>query len=68
MVGLVRRRAGGPLRLAQGRWGMSWQIVPRRLHELLADANPDRARRATEAMLRMSKLNIAELERAADGR
>ena len=50
------------------RWGMSWQIVPRRLHELLADANPDRARRATQAMLRMSKLNIAELERAADGR
>ena len=50
------------------RWGMSWQIAPRRLHELLADANPDRARRATEAMLRMSKLNIAELERAADGR
>ena len=49
------------------RWGMSWQIVPRRLHELLADANPDRARRATEAMLRMSKLNIAELERAAEG-
>ena len=49
------------------RWGMSWQIVPRRLHELLADANPDRARRAMEAMLRMSKLNITELERAADG-
>jgi hypothetical protein len=50
------------------RWGMSWQIVPRRLHELLADANPDRARRAMEAMLQMSKLNIAELDRAADGR
>ena len=50
------------------RWGMSWQIVPRRPHELLADADPDRARRATEATLRMSKLNIAELERAADGR
>lgn len=50
------------------RWGMSWQIVPRRLHELLADANPVRARRAVEAMLRMSKLNIVELERAADGR
>ena len=47
---------------------MSWQIVPRRLHELLADANPDRARRATAAMLRMSKFNIAELECAADGR
>jgi predicted 3-demethylubiquinone-9 3-methyltransferase (glyoxalase superfamily) len=49
------------------RWGMSWQIVPRRLHELLGDANPDRARQAMEAMLRMSKLTIAELERAADG-
>ena len=52
------------------RWGRieNWQIVPRRLHELLVNANPDRARRTTEAMLRMSKLNIAELERAAEGR
>jgi predicted 3-demethylubiquinone-9 3-methyltransferase (glyoxalase superfamily) len=50
------------------RWGMSWQVVPRRLHELLADPNPDRARRAMEAMLRMNKLNITQLERAADGR
>jgi predicted 3-demethylubiquinone-9 3-methyltransferase (glyoxalase superfamily) len=50
------------------RWGLSWQVVPVRLHELLADANPARSRRAMEAMLRMGKLNIAELERAADGR
>ena len=49
------------------RWGMSWQVVPRRLHELLGDGNPDRARRAMQAMLRMSKLSIAELDRAADG-
>jgi len=49
------------------RWGLSWQVVPTRLHELLADPNPDRARRTVEAMLRMGKLNIAELERAADG-
>jgi predicted 3-demethylubiquinone-9 3-methyltransferase (glyoxalase superfamily) len=49
------------------RWGLSWQVVPTRLHELLADPNPDRARRTVEAMLRMSKLSIAELERAADG-
>ncbi len=47
------------------RWGLSWQIVPTRLYQLLAD--PDRSRRAMEAMLKMSKLNIAELERAADG-
>jgi predicted 3-demethylubiquinone-9 3-methyltransferase (glyoxalase superfamily) len=48
------------------RWGLSWQIVPRRLFELLADADADRSRRAMQAMLTMTKLNIAELERAAD--
>src|SRR5437660_7921886 len=40
------------------RWGLSWQIVPARLHQLLADPDPDRARRATEAMLKMDKLII----------
>ena len=48
------------------RWGLSWQIVPKRLFELLGDANPARAKRAMEAMLKMQKLNIAEIERAAD--
>jgi predicted 3-demethylubiquinone-9 3-methyltransferase (glyoxalase superfamily) len=50
------------------RWGLSWQVVPTRLHELLSDPGPGRARRALEAMLRMGKLDVAELERAADGR
>lgn len=49
------------------RWGLSWQIVPTRLQELLADLDPDRSRRAMEAMLAMGKLDIAALERAADG-
>jgi hypothetical protein len=49
------------------RWGLSWQIVPTRLFQLLADPDPDRSRRAMQAMLKMAKLNIAELERAADG-
>jgi len=49
------------------RWGLSWQIVPTRLFQLLADADADRSRRAMQAMLKMTKLNIAELERAADG-
>jgi len=48
------------------RWGVSWQIVPRRLNELVSDSDPERARRATEAMLKMGKIEIAELERAAD--
>jgi predicted 3-demethylubiquinone-9 3-methyltransferase (glyoxalase superfamily) len=49
------------------RWGLSWQIVPKRLFQLLTDSNSERSRRAMQAMMRMSKLNIAELERAADG-
>jgi predicted 3-demethylubiquinone-9 3-methyltransferase (glyoxalase superfamily) len=50
------------------RWGLSWQVVPTRLHQLLGDPNPDRARRAAEAMLKMNKIIVAELERAVDGR
>ena len=50
------------------RWGLSWQVVPTRLHQLLADPDPDRSRRAMEAMLKMNKIIIADLERAADGR
>ena len=49
------------------RFGLSWQIVPRRLTELLADPDPGRAARAMKAMLAMSRIEIAELEAAADG-
>jgi len=57
----------GPCGWLKDRWGVSWQIVPRRLGELLSDADPDRSRRAMEAMLKMGKINIAGLEAAADG-
>lgn len=50
------------------RWGLSWQIVPVRLVELLHDADPARAKRAMEAMMNMVKIDIAALERAATGR
>jgi predicted 3-demethylubiquinone-9 3-methyltransferase (glyoxalase superfamily) len=60
--------AEGPCGWLKDKWGLSWQIVPTRLHELLGDPDAQRAKRAMEAMLRMKKLNIAELERAADGR
>ena len=49
------------------RFGLSWQIVPDRMLELLADSDPDRARRAMEAMLEMKRIDIAAVERAADG-
>lgn len=50
------------------RWGLSWQITPRRMMELLGDPDPNRARRAMQAMMTMTKLDIAALERAADGK
>lgn len=49
------------------RFGLSWQVVPAGMEKLLNDPDPDRARRAMEAMLRMSKLDIAALQAAADG-
>lgn len=49
------------------RWGLSWQIVPDRLVQLIRDPDPDRAHRAVQAMLGMRKIDIGELERAADG-
>ena len=49
------------------KFGLSWQVVPRRLVELMNDPDPGRARRAMEAMLKMSKIDIAAVERAADG-
>ena len=48
------------------RYGLSWQIVPKRVMQLLTDPDPGRARRATEAMLQMKRLDIAAIERAAN--
>jgi 2-polyprenyl-6-hydroxyphenyl methylase/3-demethylubiquinone-9 3-methyltransferase len=49
------------------RWGFNWQITPRRLMQLMADPDPARARRTSQAMLKMRKIDVAALERAADG-
>jgi predicted 3-demethylubiquinone-9 3-methyltransferase (glyoxalase superfamily) len=49
------------------RYGVSWQIVPSRMYELIADPDSERAQRAIAAMLQMGKIEIADLERAADG-
>ncbi|HSM54922.1 MAG TPA: VOC family protein [Candidatus Sulfomarinibacteraceae bacterium] len=46
------------------KYGVSWQIIPRRLGELMQDEDPQRAQRVTEAMLQMTKIDIAALERA----
>jgi predicted 3-demethylubiquinone-9 3-methyltransferase (glyoxalase superfamily) len=49
------------------RYGLSWQIVPERLTEMLSDSKSGNSHAAMEAMLKMSKLDIAELEKAYRG-
>ncbi|SDS92750.1 VOC family protein [Microterricola viridarii] len=49
------------------KFGVSWQIVPPRLGELLSDPDPAKAGRAMQAMLTMTKLDIAVLEAAYNG-
>ncbi|MDO9414720.1 VOC family protein [Pararhizobium sp.] len=49
------------------RWGLSWQITPKRLGELMSDPDPETAKRVTEAMLKMAKFDIEGLEAAARG-
>lgn len=56
-----------PFGWVQDRFGVSWQIVPKRLGELFSDPDAARAGRAMQAMLKMRKLDIATLECAADG-
>lgn len=50
----------------EDRWGLRWQIVPRRLSELMADPDRDRAARAMQAMMTMRKIDIAALEAAVE--
>jgi predicted 3-demethylubiquinone-9 3-methyltransferase (glyoxalase superfamily) len=50
------------------RFGVSWQVVPRVLPELLMDPDPGKSQRTMNAMLKMKKLDIAQLEQAASGR
>ncbi len=47
------------------RWGLSWQVVPKRLGELMSDPDKAKAKRVAEAMLKMHKFEIARLEEAA---
>jgi predicted 3-demethylubiquinone-9 3-methyltransferase (glyoxalase superfamily) len=55
----------GPCGWLKDRYGVSWQIVPTVLAELLSDPDPQRSQRVMRAMLQMKKLEIDALERAA---
>jgi predicted 3-demethylubiquinone-9 3-methyltransferase (glyoxalase superfamily) len=54
----------GPCGWLKDRFGLSWQIVPTRLTELLSDPDRERAQRVAACMMKMGKLEIAELEAA----
>jgi predicted 3-demethylubiquinone-9 3-methyltransferase (glyoxalase superfamily) len=57
----------GPCGWLKDRYGLSWQVTPTGMDELFADPDPGRSKRAMEAMLKMRKLDVEELRRAADG-
>lgn len=48
------------------RYGLSWQIIPKILPQLLGDPDPKKAEAATQAMLQMTKIDIAQLQTAVD--
>ncbi|MFG1809866.1 VOC family protein [Streptomyces sp. NPDC049040] len=54
----------GPCGWLKDRYGVSWQIVPRRLEELIADSDPARSQAAVKAMLGMGKIVVKEVEDA----
>ena len=55
----------GPCGWVKDKYGLSWQVVPKRLIELIGDGKGDTAQRVMASMLKMHKLDVAELERAA---
>jgi predicted 3-demethylubiquinone-9 3-methyltransferase (glyoxalase superfamily) len=49
------------------KYGLSWQIVPKQLGELLGDPDPEKSERVMQAMLKMEKIVVADLEKAHSG-
>ncbi|MEU1015220.1 MULTISPECIES: VOC family protein [unclassified Streptomyces] len=57
----------GPCGWLKDKYGLSWQVVPTILTELVTGPDPERAQRAMQAMFGMKKLDVAALRAAADG-
>ena len=49
------------------KYGLSWQIIPKQLGELMGDPNPEKSTRVREAMLKMQKIIVADLQKAYEG-
>lgn len=65
-TGLTEGGEGSQCGWLKDKFGVSWQVVPTALFDLLGDPDPSRAQRATQALLQMKKIDMAELRRAAD--
>jgi len=57
----------GPCGWLKDKYGLSWQVVPRQLFDFVFGPDTQRAGAATQAMMKMGKLDVAELQRAYDG-
>jgi predicted 3-demethylubiquinone-9 3-methyltransferase (glyoxalase superfamily) len=57
----------GPCGWLKDRFGVSWQIVPAGMDDFFADPDPERVRRAWDAMMKMGKIDVAAMHAAADG-
>ncbi len=53
-----------PCGWCKDKFGLSWQIIPKRLGELMGDPDPEKAQRVVQAMLKMQKIIVADLEKA----
>ena len=62
--GLSEGGQEGPCGWLKDKYGLSWQIIPAALTELLSDPDPEKSQKAMKAMLEMSKIDIAALEKA----
>ena len=57
----------GPCGWLKDKYGLSWQIVPKQLGELMGDPDPEKSQRVVQAMLKMQKIIVADLQKAYDG-
>ena len=57
----------GPCGWLKDKFGLSWQIAPNALHDMLQDKDADKAARAMQAMMQMSKIDLAKIEAAYNG-
>lgn len=49
------------------KFGLSWQIIPKQLFQMMSDSDTAKAKRASDAMFTMKKIDVAELKKAFDG-